>query len=159
MRSQLTAGIANRRFAVMLLVAVVVLAAGGPALRGAANAQTPGVPGASAITSVTVGDRQLTVNWSSSSTSADRPVVEYQVMYRPGSSGAWSQAPAYSISYDSAVQSGSDVTWAHNRNPLALKAIPISDTSGVRNFIEHTSGGRHDLNGIYKVKAEHGCGC
>ncbi len=134
------------------LIALTVVAAG-LVPREAATAQTPNVPGAPSITSVTAGDRQLAVSWSAASTPADRPIIDYQVMYRAGSSGAWSMASSYGVSYDSGVHSGSDTTWAHNRDPLDLKAIPSNDTSGIRSLVEHTSGGRHDLAGIYRVKA------
>ena len=112
----------HRRPAIMALITLTVLAAG-PLPPEAASAQTPTVPGAPGITSVTAGDRQLTVNWSAASTPADRPVVDYQVMYRAGSSGAWSMASSYSVSYDSGVQSAPDTTWAHDRDPLDLGSL------------------------------------
>ena len=119
-----------------------------------ANAQTPSVPAAPVIASVTAGDRQLAVDWNASTTPADRPVIDYQVMYRAGSSGTWSMASTYGLSYDSGTQTGSDTTWAHNRDPLDLAVIPSDHASGVQSYVERTNGGRHSLAGVYRVKAD-----
>ena len=129
------------------MITTTAVVAGVLPARGDTGTQTPGAP---SITSVTAGDRQLTVKWSASSTPADRPVIDYQVMYRPGSSGAWSMASTYSVSYDSDVQDDSDTTWAHNRNPLDLGTL----SGDVAAYIERTTGGRHDLEGIYRVKTD-----
>ena len=133
--------------AVIALIASTAVVASVLPARGDTGTQTPGAP---SITSVTAGDRQLTVNWSASSTPADRPVVDYQVMYRAGSSGTWSMASTYSVSYDSAVQTGSDTTWAHDRDPLDLGA----PTGGITSYVERTKGGRHNLDGVYRVKTD-----
>ena len=136
-----------RRAAIIALVASTAVVASVLPARGDTGTQTPGAP---SITSVTVGDRQLTVNWSASSTPADRPIVDYQVMYREGSSGAWSMASTYSVSYDSGVQGGSDSTWAHDRDPLDLGAL----SGGISTYVERTKGGRHNLDGVYRVKTD-----
>ena len=141
-----SAGYFHPRTAIMALITLTALVAGVLPVGGDTATQTPGAPG---ITSVTAGDRQLTVNWSASTTPADRPVVDYQVMYREGT-GAWSMASSYSVFYDSAVQTGSDTTWAHDRDPLDLGA----PTGGIATYVERTTGGRHDLAGIYRVKTD-----
>ena len=134
----------------MTLLALVATTVGVLSASSAAIAQTPSVPGAPNITSVTAGDRQLSVNWSAATTPADRPIIDYQVMYREGNSGAWSMASSFSLSYDSDVQTGSDTTWAHDRDPLDLGTV----TGGAAPYIERTNGGRHSLAGIYRVKAD-----
>ena len=139
-------GLARRVTIIVLITSTAVVAGVLPA-HGDTATQTPGTP---SITSVTAGDRQLTVNWSASSTPADRPVVDYQVMYRAGSSGAWSMASTYSVSYDSGVQDGSDSTWAHDRDPLDVGAL----SGGIATYMERTKGGRHNLDGIYRVKTD-----
>ena len=143
-------GLFRLSWAIVALIALVAVAMGTLSMSELAIAQTPTVPGAPSITSVTAGDRQLSVNWSAASTPADRPVVDYQVVYREGSSGAWSMASSYGISHDSAEQSGSDTTWAHNRDPLDLGTV----TGGVASYIERTNGGSHNLAGVYRVKAD-----
>ena len=115
-----------------------------------ALAQTPTTPpGAPSISSVTASDRQLAVNWSAATSPSDKPVVDYEVQYRAGSSGDWSTSSTYSITYDSTAQDGSDTTWAHNRYPLDLGTI----TGDAAAYIERTNGGHHNRPGIYKVKA------
>ena len=134
----------------MALLALVATTVGILSLSGAAIAQTPSLPGVPSITSLTAGDRQLSVNWAAASTPADRPIIDYQVMYREGSSGTWSMASSFGLSFDSTVQSGSDTTWAHDRDPLDLGTV----TGGVASYIERTNGGRHSLPGVYRVKAD-----
>ena len=146
--------LAVRRRAPVALIAVTALAGLLPAV-GAASAQASTVPGAPVISSVTAGDRQLTVSWSASSAPADQPVIDYQVMYRVGSSGGWSVPDdIYGHSYDSGVQSGTDRAWTHNRDPLDLGVIPSGHASGVQNYVERTSEGRHGHPGVYRVKAD-----
>ncbi len=128
--------------AAALLALVCVLAV------SPASVEAQSEPGAPSISSVSVGDRQLTVNWNAASAPSDKPVVDYQVMYRAGSGGDWSMASSYSVSFDSSAQTGSDTTWAHNRNPLDLGAV----TGDAAAYIERTKGGRHNLDGVYRVK-------
>ena len=141
------------RRALAALISATALVGLLPAV-GPASAETPSVPAAPVIASVTAGDRQLAVDWNASTTPADRPVIDYQVMYRAGSSGTWSMASTYSISYDSGTQTGSDTTWAHDRDPLDLGVIPSDHASGVHSYVERTNGGRHNLAGVYRVKAD-----
>ena len=141
------------RRALAALISATALVGLLPAV-GPASAETLTVPGAPVIASVTAGDRQLAVDWNASTTPADRPVIDYQVMYRAGSSGTWSMASTYSISYDSGTQTGSDTTWAHDRDPLDLGVIPSDHASGVHSYVERTNGGRHNLAGVYRVKAD-----
>ena len=129
--------------ALAIAVAVAVLSAS-----GAARAQTPVPPGAPSISSVTAGDRQLTVNWNAATTPGDKPVVDYRVEYRAGSSGDWQMASSYDISFDSPVQTGTDTTWAHNRNPLDLGPV----TGDAAPYVERTKGGHHNLDGVYRIK-------
>ena len=113
-----------------------------------ALAQTPTPPGAPSISSVTGGDRQLAVNWSAATSPSDKPVVDYEVQYRAGSSGDWTTSSTYGVTFESIVQSGSDPTWAHNRNPLDLGTV----TGDAAAYIERTKGGRHNLDGVYRLK-------
>ena len=129
--------------ALVIAFAVAVLSAS-----GVARAQTLTPPAAPSISSVTAGDRQLTVNWNAATTPGDKPVVDYQVEYRAGSSGDWQMASSYDISFDSPVQTGTDTTWAHNRNPLDLGPV----TGDAAPYIERTKGGRHNLDGVYRIK-------
>ena len=147
MRAGRYAGTLLSRSAVAALVALAVAAAVLSAL-GVARAQATVPPNAPSISSVTVGDRQLTVNWNAATTPGDKPVVDYQVQYRAGSSGDWSTASSYSIVYESPEQTGSDTTWAHNRNPLDLGVV----TGDAAAYIERTKGGRHNLDGVYRLK-------
>ena len=143
----------RRRRALAALISATALVGLLPAI-GPASAETLTVPGAPVIASVTSGDRELAVDWNASSTPVDRPVIDYQVMYRAGSSGSWSMASTYSLSYDSGTQANSDTTWAHNRDPLDLDTIPSDHASGVQSYLERTNGGRHNLAGVYRVKAD-----
>ena len=147
MRAGRYAGTLLSRYAVAALVALAIAAAVLSAL-GVARAQAAVPPNAPSISSVTAGDRQLTVNWNAATTPGDKPVVDYQVEYRAGSSGDWSTASSYSIVYESPEQTGSDTTWAHNRNPLDLGAV----TGDAAAYIERTKGGRHNLDGVYRLK-------
>ena len=154
MRAWADAAVSGRRAAVAALLVAAAVAGGAVLARGDVGAQTPAVPGKPVVSSVTAGDRQLTVNWSAASTPSGKPVVDYEVQYRAGSSGDWSAAAAatYSISFDSTVQTGSDATWAHDRDPLDLGTI----TGAAATYVERITGGRHNLPGIYRVKADVG---
>ena len=121
-----------------------------------ALAQTPTTPpGAPSISSVTAGDRQLAVNWSAATSPSDKPVVDYQVEYRAGSSGDWTNTATYSLSYDSAVQTGSDTTWSHQQDPLKL-GTPTGGTGGnIAAYVApepFTTQNGHSRTGLYKVK-------
>ena len=129
--------------ALAIAIAVAVLPASGDA-----RAQTLIPPGAPSISSVTAGDRQLTVNWNAATTPGDKPIVDYRVEYRAGSSGDWTMASSYDISFDSPVQTGTDTTWAHNRNPLDLGPV----TGDAAPYVERTKGGHHNLDGVYRIK-------
>ena len=91
----------------------------------------------------------LAVNWSAATSPSDKPVVDYEVQYRAGSSGDWTTSSTYGVTFESIVQSGSDPTWAHNRNPLDLGTV----TGDAAAYIERTNGGHHNLAGIYRLKA------
>ena len=119
------------------------------------SVEAKSAPGAPSISSVTAGDRQLTVSWSAASTPSDKPVVDYQVEYRAGTSGDWSNTATYSLSYDSAVQTGSDTTWSHQQDPLEL-GTPTGGTGGnIAAYVApepFTTQNGQSRTGLYKVK-------
>ena len=118
-----------------------------------ADTKTP--PAKPTISSVTVGDRQLTVNWNAATTPSDKPVVDYQVEYRAGSSGDWTNTATYSVSYDSTVQTGPDTTWSHQQDPLEL-GTPSGGTGGdITAYVApepFTTQNGKSRTGLYKVK-------
>ena len=140
-----------RVFIIVTLIALVWAASEG------LSAQTPTTPGKPTV-SITAGDRQLTVNWTAASAPADKPVIDYEIQYRSGTSGDWSNtATSYSISADSGVLADPDpaeATWAHNRDPLDLGAI----TGDAATYLERVNnpGSQNNLPGVYRVKADVG---
>ena len=143
MRARPTASI-RRRFAVLALIALAVTTVGALPSPEAAIAQTPGVPGAPSITSVTVGSFQLTPNWAPPADTGSSAITDYEVRYRAGTSGDWSSG--FDHSYDSGTQTASEVTWSHDQDPLDLG----SPTGDVANLIERTA--FKGENGLYKIK-------
>ena len=122
---------------------------------GVLSADTKTPPAKPAISSVTVGDRQLTVNWNAATAPSDKPVIDYQVEYRAGSSGDWTNTATYSVSYDSDVQTDSDTTWSHQQDPLDL-GTPTGGTGGnVASYVApepFTTQNGASRTGLYKVK-------
>ena len=138
-----TAG-TRRRFAIAALIAVTALAAGALPLAGVASAQAAGAPGAPSITSVTAGNTTLTPNWTAPTDSGTSAITDYEVRYRPGTSGDWSTG--FDHSYDSGLQTGTDVTWSHQQDPLDVGG----PTGTMANYVERTAFGSN--NGLYKIK-------
>ena len=142
-------GTARIALATAALIALVCAAT------GVLSADTKTPPAKPTISSVTVGDRQLTVNWSAATTPSDKPVVDYQVEYRAGTSGDWTNTATYSLSYDSAEQTGSDTTWSHQQDPLDL-GTPSGGTGGnVATYVApepFTTQNGKSRTGLYKVK-------
>ena len=104
----------------------------------------PGIPGAPNITSVTVGDAQLTPNWAPPADTGSSAVTDYEFRYRAGTSGDWSLG--FDYSYDSGVQTGTDLTWSHKQNPLDLG----SPTGDIADYVERTA--FNGANGLYRIK-------
>ena len=94
------------------------------------------------------------MDWDAPTDTGGSAIVDYEIQYRSGASGDWSNTATYSVRYDSTVQTGSDTTWAHNRDPLDLGAI----TSDAATYLERVNnpGSQNNLPGVYRVKADVG---
>ena len=140
-----------RLFHVSVIVALIALAW---AASDGLSAQTPTTPGKPGTPSITAEDRQLAVDWDAPTDTGGSAIVDYEIQYRSGASGDWSNTATYSVRYDSTVQTGSDTTWAHNRDPLDLGAI----TGDAATYLERVNnpGSQNNLPGVYRVKADVG---
>ena len=134
-----------------LLVGVILIALV-CAATGVLSADTKTPPGKPAVSSVTAADRQLTVNWNAASAPSDKPVVDYQVTYRAGSSGDWTNTATYSLSYDSGDLTGEETTWSHQQDPLNLGTPTGGNIAAYVAPEPFTTQNGASRTGLYKVK-------